>query len=104
MISRRVQLPWVLLSFLSSAAFVAACGGSQPAPAPVASPAAAPMQSAPPAEQPAPAPQVTASAAASPAPASAPPAPTAFKDMNEDQRKEFMKTKVLPKMKDEFSA
>jgi len=77
------------LRFCVLAAFVAACGGSQP-----------PAESAPPAPvaEAAPAPAVTASAAA---PAEAP-MPEAFDDMNHDQRVTFMKTSVAPKMRDLF--
>lgn len=66
------------------------CGGAQPEavtpPAPTA-PATAP----------------TAPATAATAPAT-PGAPVAWKDMNHDQRVDFMKTTVMPKMKAEFAA
>jgi hypothetical protein len=70
------------------------CGGAQPEavtpPAPTAT-----------------APAATASA---PAPATSAPAPAtpgaalAWKDMNHEQRRDFMKTSVMPKMKAEFAA
>lgn len=87
---------------------ITACGGSQPeaetAPsAPSAAPAPAPTETA------APAPSATETA---PAPSASAPAPAAteapaekkvaWKDMTEDQKKEVMKTVVLPAMKTEF--
>jgi len=70
------------------------CGGGQPE-------AATPGANVPPAGMPTNAPPQT------PAPATTGPAagaPLAWKDMNHDQRLDFMKTTVLPKMKPEFAA
>ena len=85
--------------------FVLSCAGSQPAattPAPSAAPSVAPA----PAPTPTPSTPPAATAAPAPAPSAteATPAKTAWKDMKMDQRKEYMKTVVLPKMKDEFVA
>ncbi len=79
------------------------CGGSQPATATPPSAMGAPESSAAPATAAAPsaAPAATApveSASATPA------AKPAWKDMKPEQRKEYMKTVVLPKMKEEFVA
>jgi hypothetical protein len=84
---------------------VLACAGSQPSaatPAPSAAPSVA-TPAAPPPQPPAPSAAPAASAAAAPA-ASAEPAPVKWKDMKPEQRKEFMKSVVLPKMKEEFVA
>ena len=93
---------WKMSIIGCSSWLVLSCGGSQPAatmPAPSAAPSVAP------AEAPAPTAAPAASAAAAPAPsAESAPAKVAWKDMKTDQRKEFMKTVVLPKMKDEFVA
>lgn len=91
--------------------FVVSCGGSQP-PAETP-PAPAPSASGPPSPG---APMTTADAGlAAPAPSATPPEPTpaapapagaapavAWKDMNKDQRLEYMKNVVLPKMKPAF--
>jgi hypothetical protein len=68
----------------------------------VPAPNAAPSAAAAPAVASAPAASVSPAPAASAA--EAPPAKVGWKDMKVDQRKEFMKTVVLPKMKDEFVA
>lgn len=84
---------------------IAACGGSQ-APATTAEqPTEAPAASAPPEEAPPPAetPEVAGSASAEAAPSAAPAQPT-FDQMSDDQKKEFMKTVVLPHMKEKFAA
>jgi hypothetical protein len=83
---------------------IAACGGSQ-APATAAEqPTEAPAASAPPEEAPpADTAQVAASASAEPAASAAPAQPT-FDQMSDDQKKEFMKTVVLPHMKEKFVA
>jgi hypothetical protein len=80
---------------------ISSCGSAQApagaAPAPVASAAPSPAMP-------------TAAPVASPAPAApgAPGAPTAsmpaWKNMKTDERKHYMKTVVLPKMKDQFAA
>ncbi len=86
---------------------VLSCGGSQPAaatPAPNSSaarlvtPTAAPAVELP--TPPAASATVGPDADASAAPAASP----AWKDMQVEQRKQYMKTVVLPKMKDEFSS
>ena len=63
---------------------IVSCGGSQP-----------------PAETPA-APSPSASAAAPPSSTAAPASNASWKDMNKDQRKQYMKTVVYPKMKEDF--
>jgi len=97
---------WLVISLGLVGPMAFSCGGSQPAgasPAPSAAPG--PVASAMPA--PAATPPATSDANAS-APATsasaAPAAKPAWKDMKADQRKEYMKTVVLPKMKEEFVA
>jgi hypothetical protein len=85
---------------ISSLCFAFACGGSQPPPE-AAPPPEAPPPPAPAAEAPPSAP--TEAAPAEPAPAaSAEPAKPTWKDMTKEQRKELMKTVVLPGMKTVF--
>jgi hypothetical protein len=80
---------------------VLSCAGSQPAataPAPSVAPSAAPA----PAPAPTPSTPPVSSAAPAPSATEAPPAKVTWKDMKADQRKDYMKTVVLPKMKEEF--
>jgi hypothetical protein len=89
------------LFFVVCTGLASACGGSQPAPE------SAPAPSATPEVAPAPPPESTASAApapeeTAPAPAASAPATPSFDDMTEDQKKELMKTVVLPHMKATF--
>ncbi len=74
-----------LIRCVLAASFVA-CGGSQP-----------PAESAP-----APAPAASAPASVSEPVATEAPMPDAFDDMNRDQRMTFMKTSVMPKMRELF--
>jgi hypothetical protein len=94
----RLLLGTLAASFMALGLAVTACGGSQPepAPAPPPPPPPAPMETAAPAPAPEPAP--TASAA--------PPAPPPrdWHALTEDQRKEVMKSEVVPKMKELFGA
>ena len=76
-----------------------ACGGSQTPPEPSAEPTPAPEVAEAPAEPAAPA--ETAEPPAEPA-EPAEPAKPAWKDMTDDQKKELMKTVVLPNMKPLF--
>src|SRR5690242_14252293 len=78
-------------------ALVAACGGSEPQPAAPSSPSS---------PEPSASPAPSASAAPGAAPASAAPAgpPTPWKDMTQEQRRAYMKSTVLPKMKALFEA
>jgi hypothetical protein len=79
--------------------FVVACGGSSPPPAePAPPPAAAPAPE--PASPPAATPETPAAEAAPTAPATPP--PRDWDALDEEQRKEIMKTEVLPRMKDLF--
>ena len=87
---------------------VFSCGASQPAatsPTPTSA-APAPVTSAMPAPGVASSasPDANASAPATASASAAPAAKPAWKDMKADQRKEYMKTVVLPKMKEEFVA
>ena len=92
---------WMVIAVGLVSPMVFSCGGSQPAATePTPSSAPAPVASAMPAA-PSAAPDANASA---PPAASAPAAKPSWKDMKADQRKEYMKTVVLPKMKDEFVA
>jgi hypothetical protein len=91
----------ITLGAMLTAALVAvACGGSQPEPEAAPPPPPPP----PPAETaPAPAPSATEPPPAEAAPAaSAAPAEPAWKDMSVEQKKEVMKTVVLPQMKSVF--
>ncbi len=96
----------VLALTLGAAAVAAACGGSNPpaesAPAASATPPA-PAESASAASAPEAAPSASAEAAPSASAAEAtPPAAPAWADMTMDQKKELMKTQVIPQMKEAF--
>jgi hypothetical protein len=85
---------------ISTLCFAIGCGGSQPAPeAPPPEPAPAP---APTPEAPAAAPSATAPAEPAPAASAAEPAKPSWSEMTKEQRKELMKTVVLPGMKTVF--
>ncbi len=90
---------FIVVVGLVGGALAAACGGGQ---TPVETPPAPSASAAPSATE---APSASAAPTASAAPsASASAAPMAFKDMSKDQRREFMKSTVLPKMKTEFAS
>ena len=91
---------------LATALLASACGGSQPEPETAAPPpaeTAAPPPAAAPSATAAPESSATGAAPAEPAPAaSAAPAAPSFDDMSDDQKKELMKTVVLPQMTSVF--
>ncbi len=92
---------WVGVS-LFAAALAFGCGGSTPPePEQAAPPAAEPPPAEPPAAPEAPSTAAPEAAADAGAPAAPPPAP-AFKDLNDAQKAEFMKTAVVPKMSELF--
>ncbi len=96
----------IVLCTLLGSLFVVACGGSTP-PAETTPPAESatapePLPATPAADAGAPAPAASAAPAASPPKLAAPPE-IAWKDKTFDQRKEFMKDVVMPKMKTLFS-
>ena len=94
----------------ASIAVAAACGGSEPAAAPPATPAAVettpPVDSTavapPPAPSSEPAPAPSASTAVTPPAPTGPTMPAPWKDMDQKQRAEWMKTVVMPKMAKSF--
>jgi len=93
----KLHYAWIVAPLFST--LLAACGGSQPAEpaAPAPTPAAAPVP--PPSAMPEAPPPVSAEPAPPPAPsASAEPAKPSWDDMTIDQKKEVMKTQVLPQM------
>lgn len=97
-----ILVVWVVTGAVGIGSTLVSCGGSQPAATnPAPSPLAAPMASAPVVSA---APAPSATAAPPPAASAAPAAKTAWKDMKVEQRKDYMKTVVLPKMKEEFVA
>jgi hypothetical protein len=98
-LKRELAMRFSTLAFVT---LVISCGGSQPPaePPPAAPPPAPTAAPAPPAAPEAP-PSATAAPPSVPE-APAAPAAVAWKDMNKEQRIEFMKTMVLPKMKPEF--
>jgi hypothetical protein len=84
-----------------------ACGGSMPStPTPPAAPTVPAAPTTPTVDTAAPPSSATAAPAASDTSAAAPATSVAklvWKDMNDDQKREHMKTNVLPKMKESFS-
>jgi hypothetical protein len=96
---------WMVIALGLVTPMAFSCGASQPAAtAPAPSAAAVPASSAVPAPAAAPAPVATASATPAASTSAAPAAKPAWKDMKAEQRKEYMKTVVVPKMKEEFVA
>jgi len=101
----RARFPVVALFAVVLSGYAAACGGGEPPP-PVAPPppteaptaSTAPGASAAPAESAAPA----ASASAAPAASGGPPGPGDWDKWSKDQKMEYMKTAVMPKMGGEF--
>jgi hypothetical protein len=100
---------FILSSTLALVVVAAACGGGQtttpnpdgPTPLPTDQPTAMPTSEPTMAMTADAAPTMSASASATP---TTPPAPTAWKDMNHDQKIEFMKAKVMPAMMADFQA
>jgi hypothetical protein len=90
-----------LFAVVLSGYVAAACGGGEPPPA-VAPPAPTESASAPPAASAAPvesaAPAASASASAAPAASGGPPGPGEWDKWSHDQKLEYMKTAVMPKM------
>ena len=93
----------VVLGVAATLPLAISCGGA----APEAVTPAAPAPTAPAETATSPTPAATTPPPTTPAPATTAPtagATVAWKDMNHDQRVDFMKTTVLPKMKAEFAA
>ena len=102
---KRMPRKWMVVAVGLVTPMAFSCGASQQAAtAPASSAAAEPASSAMPAPAPSAAPVATASTAPVESASAAPAAKPAWKDMKAEQRKEYMKTVVLPKMKEEFVA
>lgn len=97
-----MRKPLSIVSAVIAALTLTACGGSEPAPAAPAAPPADTSTAAPP-PPPVPTAQTSDPAdAGAPVADAAPPAPLTWKDMNHDQRLDYMKTVVYPAMKTSF--